>query len=379
MNKLGKLASIKLIAILSMIVLIHPVVYAEKLGSITAQLSYANGDRAYTYVTSSKIYQDFNKNPYREIESVSENPFDIASLPLNHQYKIEVYVNGIIAGMSYVNLQTEHQDVDIKILSSGGMRVSVFYNDGQTPISDALAEIMTQDNRTWGTSPTDIKGQTTRFWLTPTTNEETYTVNVKIGRHLSFYYPSVSLPSGMEEVKIVTPWPPLINTLITVKLYTDQFSSITPSDGKFMVDAIDDNGKKAAESKVNNHGEAYLSNLKVGDYLLQAVEITDNYTWPRYNVTLDGITNNLIILNHKAIVLTSIKNETSGWSQNKISNSVFLGDIQYLLKNKLLNATSTSESKGIPNWFKSNANWWSAGIISDSDFLNGIQFLIDKG
>ena len=362
-----------------MILLIHPVVYAEKLGSITAQLSYANGDRAYTYVMSSKIYQDFNKNPYREIESVSENPFDIASLPLNHQYKIEVYVNGIIAGMNYVNLQTEHQDVDIQILSSGGMRVSVFYNDGQTPISDALAEIMTQDNRTWGTSPTDVKGQTTRFWLTPTTNEETYTVNVKIGRHLSFYYPSVSLPSGMEEVKIVTPWPPLINTLITVKLYNDQFSSITPSDGKFMLNAIDDNGKKAAESKVNNHGEAYLSNLKVGDYLLQAVEITDNYTWPRYNVTLDGITNNLIILNHKAIVLTLIKNETSGWSQNKISNSVFLGDIQYLLKNKLLNGTSKSEPKGIPNWFKSNANWWSAGIISDSDFLNGLQFLIDKG
>jgi len=374
------LTSIKLVTILSVIFLIHPAVFAETLGSVTVQVTYTNGDRTGSFGLTSKIYQDFNKNPYREIDSVSDVPFDITSLPLNHQYKIEVYINGILAGVNYANLQNEHQDVSIKIPLPGGMRFNVFYNDGQTPISNALIEVETQDNKTWGTSSTDVDGQTTRFWLTPTTNEQTYIVNVKIGRHLSYSYSPVSLPSGRsEEVKIITPWPHLVDTLLTVKLYNNQSSAVTPLDGKFVVYAIDDNGNKVTQSKINNHGEGYLSNLKVGDYLLQAAELTDNYTWPRYNVTIDGITSNAIVLNHKALVLTSIKNDTISWSQNKTSNSVFLGDIQFLLKQKFLKSSSTLDSKRIPGWFRNNANWWISGTISDSDFLNGMQFLIDKG
>ena len=170
-----------------------------------------------------------------------------------------------------------------------------------------------------------------------------------------------------------------MDTLLTVKLYNNQSSAVTPLDGKFVVYAIDDNGNKVTQSKINNHGEGYLSNLKVGDYLLQAAELTDNYTWPRYNVTIDGITSNAIVLNHKALVLTSIKKDTSSWSQNKTLNSVFLGDVQYLLKQKLVKSSSTLDSKRIPSWFRNNANWWISGTISDSDFLNGMQFLIDKG
>jgi len=168
--------------------LIHPVVFAETLGSVTVQVTYTNGDRTGSFGLTSKIYQDFNKNPYREIDSVSDVPFDITSLPLNHQYKIEVYINGILAGVNYANLQNEHQDMNIKIPLPGGMRFNVFYNDGQTPISNALIEVETQDNKTWGTSSTDVDGQTTRFLVSSHYKRTDLHSKCKDWRHLSYSY-----------------------------------------------------------------------------------------------------------------------------------------------------------------------------------------------
>ena len=78
-----------LIVILSITVLVTIPVYGETMGSIAITLVYTNGDTADYWPVSLKIYQDFNTTPYKEIVSLSGNPFNIVSLPVGHKYKIE--------------------------------------------------------------------------------------------------------------------------------------------------------------------------------------------------------------------------------------------------------------------------------------------------
>ena len=36
-------------------------------------------------------------------------------------------------------------------------------------------------------------------------------------------------------------------------------------------------------------------------------------------------------------------------------------------------------SDEIPDWVKNNAGWWADGAIDDESFVGGIQFLIEQG
>ncbi|MDE1814934.1 MAG: hypothetical protein KGI05_09780, partial [Thaumarchaeota archaeon] len=67
--------------------------FADGSGSIAVTLTYTNGDTADYWPVSLKIYQDSNQAVYKEIESVTGNPFNIVSLPIGHQYKIVAYAN----------------------------------------------------------------------------------------------------------------------------------------------------------------------------------------------------------------------------------------------------------------------------------------------
>ena len=41
--------------------------------------------------------------------------------------------------------------------------------------------------------------------------------------------------------------------------------------------------------------------------------------------------------------------------------------------------TPFATAEGVPAWVKSNAGWWADGTISDGEFVNGIQHLIKNG
>ena len=138
-----------LVGILSTLFLLTVPAYAETTGSIAVTLTYTNGDTADFWPVSLKIYQDFNKTPYKEIISLSANPFNIVSLPIGHKYKIEAFADSMDSSVEYVDLQQPHQDINIKLPLPGGMRVDVFYNDGVTPISNATVYVRAQDNKTW--------------------------------------------------------------------------------------------------------------------------------------------------------------------------------------------------------------------------------------
>ena len=80
-----------------------------------------------------------------------------------------------------------------------------------------------------------------------------------------------------------------------------------------------------------------------------------------------------------------IKNNAKWWSEGQIGDSDFVGGIQHLIKEKIIDipdlpeqASGTAEEK-VPDWIKNNAGWWADGQISEDDFVNGIKWLVEKG
>lgn len=129
----------------------------------------------------------------------------------------------------------------------------------------------------------------------------------------------------------------------------------------------------------------------------------------------------------KEKVPTWIKNNAKWWSEGNIDDDTFVGGIQHLMKEKIVNIPDLPEQASekarpnfvdetknpqhyidrynneekykewfddnypdytieeavglptpIPGWIKNNANWWSEGLISEDEFVKGIEFLIEN-
>lgn len=282
------LASLAMLAVFAL-----PYAHAEQDGSIAVSLSYPNGDIADYTTASLKIYQDSTSLPYRLVDSLTGNPFNIVSLPVGHKYKIETYVNGLHASDTYADLQGPHADAEAKLPLPGGMRLDVYYNDGVTPLPNAAVSVVSQDNRTWAQGHTNPNGQTLRFWLEPTVFQfDHYIATVKIGSSLAFSQSPVFLqPGTSQEIKIVTKWPAVVSNLITVRLTgTDQKPVVSSN---YTVYAIDGEGNTTSQSKVLR-GESYFSNLKVGDYEFKVAN-PDGTILITSNETIDGSRTDFVI------------------------------------------------------------------------------------
>ncbi len=277
--------------VLSLLCLIPASSFADTTGSIAVTLVYTNEDTADYWPVSLVIYQDSSQTPYKVMESLTGNPFNIVSLPLAHQYKIVAYANSMYSSVAYVNLQQPQQDVTIKLPLPGGMRVNAFYSDGLTPIANATVYVRAaQDNKTWGHSVTNANGESLRFWIEPTTSPgDHYIVDVHIGNHLVYSYSPVYLrPGTSQEIKVTTNWPAIVNSLVTVKVLDSQSHPVLPIEGKFSVSLFDSAGTKVSESPVTSRGEADFANLKVGDYTFKVTKTGYNSTWATTSVTEDG-------------------------------------------------------------------------------------------
>ena len=285
----------------------HKLTDTQDTGSITVTLAYVGGDRAYSSTMALKVYQDMNQTVYRDMESIPENPFNITSLPLGHNYKIEVYANGMFSNVGYVDLQKTSQTLTLNLPLPGGLQPSIFYNDGYTPIFNATVNVRSQDNKTWATSFTDSHGTTLRFWLEPSILENNYfIVDVHLSPHISYSFMPVSLhPGSLQDIKIVTPWPPRVEDLFTVHLYDGQSSMSPPEKGNFVVYLYDSNGNIVGQSSINYRGEANFSNLKVGDYVIKAIDAKSNMEWGESNIVIDGTKTNFAIFKNQTSYGTS--------------------------------------------------------------------------
>lgn len=133
------------------------------------------------------------------------------------------------------------------------------------------------------------------------------------------------------------------------------------------------------------------------------------------------------INSEKEIVPTWIKNNAKWWSEGQIDDDTFVGGIQHLMKEKIVNIPDLPEkasekarpnfvdetkdpqhyidrynneesykewfdenypdytieeavgiTKPIPGWIKNNADWWAEGLISEEEFVKGIEFLVEN-
>ena len=81
---------------------------------------------------------------------------------------------------------------------------------------------------------------------------------------------------------------------------------------------------------------------------------------------------------------TWIKNNAGWWADGQIDDDAFIQGIQFLIKEKILQISYTSqgsisENDVIPPWIKNNAGWWADGQIDDDSFVSGIKYLIESG
>lgn len=263
--------------LLGMCVVAMPYVWAqESTGTLNVYLKNEKNERAAPDGISIKVYMDQQKTVFKEIAAIENNPFSISSLPLKHNYRIEVYVNSMYADVGYVTMQQTSQNLDISIKNAGGLLLNIFYKDGETPLPGAQVWIKSNDGKVWSYSETAQNGQTIRAWLYPTTNNGFYYAEIMLGRGLQYIYTPIKLQPGIaQDFKVVTNWPVVVDKLFPVEVYNSTKNKVTKQDGSFIAELYDSKKNKVAESEVTYKGVANFSKLKVGNYALYIKEKGD--------------------------------------------------------------------------------------------------------
>jgi len=299
------------------LILMYPSVsYAEQsTGSLEIGIQYTNGDRVAPSEMVYKVYQDTHNNLFKTIEEPSSNPYYLTSLPLNYKYIVEVYVNDMYSGTGSVDLTTvQTKDLTVKIPLSGGFRFNVFYNDGDTPIEGADVSIKSHTGNILRHSTTDDEGLTPRSWLQSTTLEsDYYTVSVSMGEHLVYDQSPIRLEPGVrKEVKVVTPWPSRVEQLI-LNMYKTPSEKLSESDGKVVAELSHADGKKV-ESVVNRKGDAFFTNLGVGDYTLHVFREREGFL---YNLEEWGSIDLTLVSNQLSMKFVRSEPFMNSWQVSK--------------------------------------------------------------
>ena len=278
----------------------HPTYGQTNDGTIETEILYDNGKIVNYNGLVVKIYQDFSGDPYRVLDSISSNPYKISSLPLDHRYTIQIYRHGMYSGQSTLELKSDLEKLAVKIFLPLRINFDVYYNDGQTPINEAKVSLTSHNGIKVDESTTDEDGITDDFRPQPTTRlNESYIANVTISKVISFTYSPILLPKGTrDDVKIVTPWPAIVDSLITVKLYDNNLKEFTPAKENLFVELYNSENNKVAESKVNQKGNAFFSHIKVDNYDFRVVkqEPSKRTGWGSIESIIDGNQNEIKII-----------------------------------------------------------------------------------
>ncbi len=152
--------------------------YSEESEELQIEIKYTNGDRIDTYQTKYFVYQDHDDSPLLE-KKLEVNP-DTISLPKDHKYQIEVFVNGMFSEVGYVELKNEPEKLNINIPLPGGLKFNVFFEDGEKPIEGAIVVIKSNDGEQQRIGKTNQNGDTMRYWLQSTSKTEKFPSFLKI-------------------------------------------------------------------------------------------------------------------------------------------------------------------------------------------------------
>lgn len=292
--------------------------FGETSGDINLLIKYDNGVKASVDSTTLKIYKDNEQTSFREI-SVQSNPVYISDLPLNHKYKIELYYNDQFQSTEYYDVKKLKNDFDITIKLPGGIKFEVFYKDGQTPIKKVDIVLKSMNGKIITQDKTDFNGETIRFWIPQTFGNDYYTVEVIIDQALKFTSIFKIQSYLSNDIKIVTDWPKIIDSAITIQVYRDEQAKVSKLDGDFIVQVIGEDGI-IFETPVSYKGEAIISNIPVGTYSIQIVSKNDGSIAASKKATLSGMHDPIkLLINIPHSTLDDIKNQTAS-KEETISN-----------------------------------------------------------
>lgn len=262
--------AVTLILLLPLIALMPAVTNAQSEGTLDVFIKSENGDRVAPGALSMKVFRGLDTSPLQEFASVVENPTKVGSLQVGQRYKIEIYMNSMYAGVGFIDLKTQHDKIDITIKNTGGLRLNLFYKDGQTPLQNAGVSIKSHDGRIWSHSETDANGNTLRVWLHPAVRPgDYYYAEVLLAKGILYTSPPIRLqPNVAQEFRIVTDWPTVVDKLITVDVYANPQTKVGRQDGTFVAEVYDRKNNKVADSPVIDSGVAYFSKMPVNNYYL---------------------------------------------------------------------------------------------------------------
>ncbi|WP_299293249.1 polysaccharide deacetylase family protein [Nitrosopumilus sp.] len=269
-------------------------VFAEEIGQLELEVHSTNGDIVDHSSMKFVIYQDFEQVPFLTTDA-NANP-SIVEVPINHNYKVEVYVNDIYASVDYIEFNEQSEKLNISIPLSAGLKIKVYYDDGLTPIDDATVVIKSNENTELRRTLTNDSGETQRFWIQSTTKlDEYYVADVYISDIFLLSESQIRLQPGQQlDHKITTNIPKIIEKLFTISLYKNAVNKITTSDGNYEITITNVNSDESLTSDVNFRGEAHFSNIKPGLYTATVTSNDPNESkhWNVVNLEILGdITN----------------------------------------------------------------------------------------
>jgi peptidoglycan/xylan/chitin deacetylase (PgdA/CDA1 family) len=272
--------------------------YSQEFGSIEIQVKDWTGDLIDPADTKIIIYQD--KDTIFKTVQLSTNPLTIEKIPQGHNYSFEIQRHGIhIDANKSILLNSNLEKTVLTIPPVGGIKFKIVYNDGYTQIPNAKIVIRSTDNAPIISTFTNNEGQTQRFWFQSTKPDEFYFAEISLGTGISYIYSPIKIASEISrDIKITTPWPSIIDNLITVSIYKED-KKITKDDGTFVVELYDKKNIKIDESDVNSRGEAFFSKIQVGEYRFKALktsqDTSNDQTWGSTKIILTGKENQVTI------------------------------------------------------------------------------------
>ena len=323
--------------------------FAEELEKIEFEIKYTNGDIVDFNSMKIIVYQDFDKTPIIE-KNLIGNP-DFIEVPINHKYKIEFYANAMYADVEYIQLNHNSKKLDVKIPLSGGLKLDVFYENGQKPISRATVLLKANNNEEIVRTHTNENGETQRFWIQSTTKQDNYYIaDVYLDDiFLTSYYP-IYIQAGIQNnQKIITNIPEIVEDLITINLY-DGNAKIKSTNSTYNVILKNLKGDVVESSILDFRGDAYFSNIKSGTYKvkIKTGNINDENFWPETKINIIGELNKFNI----------IKNNFQSLEHNFEKNNSFelcnciafrLDDVQdYWLADTTIQIINLFDEKKIP-------------------------------
>ena len=189
--------------------------------------------------------------------------------------------------------------LDINIPLPGGLKFNVFFEDGETPLHNAVVVIKSQDGEEQRIGNTNENGNTMRYWLQSTSLQNDYYIaEVYYGEFLLTSVSNIKIHQGIsQEQKITVPIPAVVEDLITFTLYDSESQKILKSDGNFSILLTDQNDKHFEKPMMNSKGDVYFSSIPSGVYSVSVLrDGIKDILWESTTIAITGNQNEFELL-----------------------------------------------------------------------------------